>query len=131
MSVPLRGSILWIAAAILAGCAVDSKLSKLDTASNAYGTAIRWGEYEHARQFQGPEAPPADPNRYQGLRVTGYDILRQEFLDPASKNRVRLTALIRYYDEEYGVEKSYQDVQEWRFDPAKESWQIVTGLPAL
>ena len=64
---------------LLAGCATKTRSDALTTTLKAYGSALRWGDFQSAAQFIDPAVLAAHPltplelARYQQVRVSEYD----------------------------------------------------------
>jgi len=64
---------------LLAGCATRTRSDALTTTLKAYGSTLRWGDFQSAAQFIDPAVRAAHPlsslelARYQQVRVSEYD----------------------------------------------------------
>jgi hypothetical protein len=119
-------------AMLLLACthAGDVFLMKRDEILNRYASAIRWGEFEKAVQFQNPaRRTHLDEAWLKNIHVATYDskLLKD---DPNSKV-VEQTVEIRYFNEQVGVEKTIIDHQVWRFEEYNDKWMLETDLPAF
>jgi hypothetical protein len=108
----------------------DMFLMKRDEILSRYASAIRWGEFEKAVQFQNPaRRTRLDEAWLKNIHVATYDsILVKD--DPNSKV-VEQTVEIRYFNEQVGVEKIITDRQVWRYYEDLDKWVLETDLPAF
>ncbi len=128
MIMSARILILILACLVMTGCPHDIELLKMEEQLNHYSTAIRWGLWETASDFQPPaKRQPLDLGYLGTIHVTAYDtVYRQE---QSGSDVVRQTVQIRYYREPSGVEKTITDRQTWRYDKEKDRWFLLSGLP--
>ena len=74
----LPSILLALSVLLLAGCATKTRSDALTTTINAYGSTLRWGDFQSAAQFIEPAMRAAHPvnaldlARYQQVRVTEY-----------------------------------------------------------
>ena len=115
------------------GCAGFSDRGKsLDKLTRAYEKHIRWGKFEEARAFQkGPQEflTDSERRRLQNIRVTGYDMLNSHVSEDQST--AVLMVRIRYFNDEYAIEKTFIDQQKWQFDEEGEHWFLVSPIPSF
>lgn len=111
-------------------CSHDIHLMKMEDVLSSYGSAIRWGLYEKAADFQNPKNKTQPDLAYlKNIHVTAYDpVYRKERKED---NTVQQTVEIRYYQEQTGVEKTLTDRQTWRYDEAADQWLLETSLPSF
>jgi hypothetical protein len=109
-------------------CSHDLRLMKMEDTLSGYGSAIRWGLFEKAADFQEPRnRTRPDLGYLKNIHVTAYDpIYRQE---QEGSNFLKQTVEIRYYQEQTGVEKTITDRQSWRYDEEKDQWLLMSKLP--
>jgi len=118
--------------AAIGGCGAvkkDKRAVTLQTATNGYQSALRWGYYETAYGFVTPEIrdkTPTPPIK-EGLHLTGYDVIRSPVMTD-EKNAVQMVAIDYLYDDQQVV-KRLMDRQLWRWDDKKQNWWLMTGLP--
>ncbi|WP_266159831.1 hypothetical protein [Dyella silvatica] len=128
-------SLLLLCTALLTGCATDQRSQSLTSTLNAYGSVVRWGDFENALQFVDPEVrkehPPSalDLARFKQLRVTGYD----DGPGPATsgENEVRQVVQISFANINTQAERTVVDHQLWHYDPVKKHWWLMSGLPNI
>ena len=119
---------LSLACLFLLGCSHDLHMMKTEEEMNSYGSAIRWGLFEKASDFQPPDKRAAlDTDFLKDIRVTSYDPKYRSEED--GNSIVKQTVEIRYYHEQNSVEHSVTDRQTWRFDKEKDRWFLESGLP--
>lgn len=109
---------------------VSSKAKSLDTVTRAYEKHIRWGKFEEARAFiKGPQEYLTDSERkrLQNIRVTGYDMLNSSLTPDETK--ATLMVRIRFFNDEYSIEKTFMDRQVWKFDEASGHWFLDSKIP--
>ena len=115
---------------VLLACTSDLFLMKRDDTLNGYGSAIRWGIFEKALEFQNPaHRKRLDEAWLKSVHISSYDTVYLKE-DPNSKV-VEQTVNIHYYLERDGIDKSITDRQVWRFDDDKNKWMLETDLPAF
>jgi hypothetical protein len=120
---------------LLAACATVKDMTyrkKFDQASQAYGDAIRWSEFETAQQFvrtEGAGAATANLARLNEFKVTSYDVKHTTPLEELLQ--VRQEAEIKYYKKGSLIEKTLRDLQLWEYDEERNRWYLVSGFPAF
>ncbi len=120
-------------ALVLAACAdmaFKDRVSSLDTSTNAYGTALRWGHYSEAARFRLPRSGPAivpDLEPLEHIRLTSYDIIDQAVNEDATEATVEV--VIGYYHNDIGRVDTLKQTQIWWYEPKEERWFIETPLP--
>jgi hypothetical protein len=127
MKIILSASILL--ALLLAACTSgEIHAVKMDDTLNSYASAIRWGLFEKAAQFQNPaKRSRLDLAWLKNIHIASYSqIYRKEDL---GGNILEQTVEIRYFNEQVGVEQSITDRQLWRYDEEKQKLMLETGLP--
>jgi outer membrane murein-binding lipoprotein Lpp len=120
---------------LLAGCATKTRSDALTTTLNAYGSTLRWGDFQSAAQFIEPAqraAHPLDPldlARYQQVRVSEYD----NGAGPVSTGDfdVQQTVLINVVNIHTQSERSIVDHQTWHYDEKTKHWWLTSGLPDI
>ena len=131
----------WFAAVLLAVLPApamaggSSKNDKaLEAALKVYGQAVRWNEFETARESVDPLLRPpggfsdADEAYYKQFQVSGYLLKSAERPDPQTySQRVEL----RIIDVASQTERTQTDRQTWRYDPVAKRWWLTSGLPKL
>ncbi|MGX2042011.1 hypothetical protein ACWJKU_18080 [Methylocaldum sp. MU1018] len=112
----------------LAACANDLGLMKMEETLNNYGSAIRWGLFQKAWDFQADKQKPApDFDALKNIKVTAYDSVFRSEQDEGKA--VLQTVEIRYIDNQDLVERSLTDEQKWRFDVEKKRWLLESPFP--
>lgn len=120
----------------LAGCASTGReANALDRVQYAWSGAIRWGDFEGARNLVDPEYRQAHPitalelARYEQVQVSSYR-------DVGSDRNLELGTAVR--DIEIGVinrhtlaERVVRYREQWRWDADAGTWWQVSGLPDL
>jgi len=106
----------------------------LEAALKIYGNAVRWNDFEKARESVDPQLRPpggfsdADEAYYKQFQVSGYLPKSAERPDPQSySQRVEL----RIIDVASQTERTQTDRQTWRYDPVAKRWWLTSGLPKL
>ena len=105
---------------------------KLQRSVKRYASDIRWGYYDAAAGFiASKKNQPVfiDPQRLEGIRVTGYDMAIGE-LAPDSEN-ASITVTFHYYDTNSGRLQSTADVQSWWYDESSHRWFLDGSLPVF
>ena len=119
----------------LAGCATKTRSDALTTTLNAYGSTLRWGDFQSAAQFIEPAARAAHPlsqldlARYQQVRVTEYDAGAGPV--PTSDFDVQQTAQISLVNVHTQSERTIVDHQSWHYDEKTKHWWLTSGLPDI
>jgi len=100
----------------------------MEEALNNYGSAIRWGAFQKAWDFQSNKQKPLpDFKALKNIKVTAYDsVFRSELNEGGT---VQQTVEIRYINNQDLVERSLTDDQKWRFDIVKERWVLESPFP--
>lgn len=106
----------------------------LEAALKVYANAVRWNDFEKARESVDPLVRPpggfseADESYYKQFQVSGYLMKSAERSDPQTySQRVEL----RIIDVASQTERTKTDRQTWRYDPAAKRWWLTSGLPKL
>ncbi len=118
-------------ASFLFGCSSGPmSVAKMDDTLSAYGAAIRWGQFEKARDFQNPaHRTRLDEAWLKDIHVSSYNPLYRKEAD--GSNIFEQKVEIRYFNEQSGVEKVLTNRQLWRFYEDKDKWMLETDLPAF
>jgi hypothetical protein len=136
METPMRRIALLalaLAVSLLSGCAKDVRADALTRTTNAYASAIRWGDFAGAQGFLDADYADAHPissieqSRLSQLRVTGYD--EGGGPRPDGDNEVTQTVQISVVNINTQSERTLVDHQRWRYDTEKHKWWLMTGLP--
>ncbi len=130
-----KAMIAWIAACLLlAGCGGGQQENALLAAQNAYGSAMRWGEFETAWQRVDPEYREAHPmteldlERYSQVQISAYRDLDATVLPDGSPARLIEIGVINKHTM---AERTVRYREEWRWDAEKKTWWVRQGLPDL
>ncbi|KRE96646.1 hypothetical protein ASG87_16450 [Frateuria sp. Soil773] len=124
-----------LAAVLLGGCASDQRNQALIHTLNAYANTLRWGDFSTALQFVDPKEraahPPSalDMERYKQLKVSDYN--DDAGPQPSGENEVRQVVQINLVNLHTQSERSVIDRQVWRYDPEKNRWWLMSGLPDI
>ncbi|HEY8585834.1 MAG TPA: hypothetical protein VIL60_03795 [Rhodanobacter sp.] len=127
--------VVVLAAMLLAGCATKTRSDALMTTLKAYGSTLRWGDFQSAAQFIDPAVRAAHPltslqlARYQQVRVSEYDDGPGPV--PVGDFEVRQTAQISLINIHTQSERSIVDQQTWRYDENAKRWWLISGLPDI
>lgn len=127
--------VVVLAAMLLAGCATKTRSDALMTTLKAYGSTLRWGDFQSAAQFIDPAIRAAHPltslqlARYQQVRVSEYDDGPGPV--PVGDFEVRQTAQISLINIHTQSERSIVDQQTWRYDENAKRWWLISGLPDI
>ena len=123
--------LLYLLTAALFAChSADLFMMKRDDRLSQYASAIRWGAFEKAVEFQSPShRTRLDLAWLNNIHVSTYDTLNLK--EAESSNIIEQTVQIHYFNESVGVEKSIIDRQVWRYDEDKGQWMLETDLPAF
>ena len=122
----------WAVLALLLPACTSGEIHavKVDDTLRSYATAIRWGEFEKAMQFQNPaKRSRLDLAWLKNIHVSSYDTVYKK--EDMGGNIFEQTVEIHYFNEQVGVEQSITDRQLWRYDEEKGKLLLETGLPAF
>jgi hypothetical protein len=130
----LHGALALLLAAVLACAAVGrvSRAGEFGRVSDAYHNALRWSDFETAKQF----GPPSEhqftdrkPIGAEHIKVTSCEI-RHAF-PSLEHTRMDQYVDITYYDIRTMKLQSMEDHQVWEYNPTTEQWHIMSGLPVF
>ena len=106
----------------------------LEAALKIYANAVRWNDFEKARESVDPLLRPpgvfsdADEAYYKQFQISGYLLKSAERPDPQTySQRVEL----RIIDVASQTERTQTDRQTWRYDAVAKRWWLTSGLPKL
>jgi hypothetical protein len=128
-----KRSLLLAAALVLAACAemeAKERTSSLETSTNAYAAALRWGQYQEAARFRLPKSGPVgmpDLEPLQNIRLTSYEVTDQ-VVNP-EVTEARIDVVIGYYHTDIGRVESLKQSQLWWYEPTEKHWFLDTDLP--
>jgi hypothetical protein len=120
---------------LLAGCATQSRSNTLTTTLNAYGSTLRWGDFQSAEPFIDPAVraahpvSPLDMARYKQVRVSEYD--NGPGPVPDGEFGARQTAQISVINIHTQSERTIIDHQTWHYDEKSKHWWLTSGLPDI
>jgi len=126
-------ALILLPVVLLSGCASSKPEKTLDLVLSQYEKTIRWSQWDQAIEFLAPEFLAKQPvtaldiDRLRLFRVTRYEIRSAVPLDGGMS--FRQTVEIGLFLKSRAVERRVIDVQEWRFDPERETWLLHSGLP--
>ncbi|WEN15192.1 hypothetical protein PY254_00485 [Rhodanobacter sp. AS-Z3] len=127
--------VVLLSVLLLAGCATKTRSDSLTTTLKAYGSTLRWGDFQSATQFIEPKVRTAHPltslqrARFQQVRVTEYDDGAGPV--PINDTDVQQTAVINLVNIHTQSERSIVDHQTWHYDEATKHWWLMSGLPDI
>lgn len=100
----------------------------LESATNGYRQAIRWGYNDAALQFIEPDKRPEEPSElFDNIRVTGYEVVRPLVI--IADGRAEQIVRIEYVLSDRQALKSIADRQQWIYDEETSNWWLSSGLP--
>jgi outer membrane murein-binding lipoprotein Lpp len=120
---------------LLAGCATKARSDALTATLKAYGSTLRWGDFQSAAQFIDPAVRAAHPltplqlERYRQVRVSEYDDGAGPV--PSGDFDVQQTVLINLVNVHTQSERSVVDHQSWHYDEKTKRWWLTSGLPDI
>jgi hypothetical protein len=120
---------------LLVGCATNQRSDLLTNTLTAYGSTLRWGDFQSAAQFIEPKLRAAHPlskmdlARYQQVQVSEYDNGNGPV--PAGDNEVQQTVHINLINIHTQSERSIIDHQTWHYDDKTKHWWLTSGLPDI
>ncbi len=120
----------WVAMSLvvlLSACAMSDELESLDKTMRAYEHSLRWSRLELVGEYyKEPVVFSEREKEYlKNIQVTRYKVLTTD----ASKTEARQVVEIRYFNNEYAIERELTDVQKWKYDPEAERWLLVSSFP--
>ena len=120
---------------LLAGCAGQQRSDALTKTLAAYGSTLRWGDFQSAAQFIDPKVLAAHPltqldiDRYKQVRVSDYnDDAGPAPVDDFDVRQTVKVSLINIHTQE---ERTVIDHQTWHFDQKTKHWWLTSGLPDI
>ncbi len=120
---------------LLTGCATQTRSNTLTNTLKAYGSTLRWGDFQSAVQFIDPAIRSAHPlsrldlARYQQVRVSEYDDGAGPV--PDGEFGARQIAQISVINVHTQAERTIVDHQTWRYDEKSRHWWLTSGLPDI
>jgi hypothetical protein len=120
---------------LLASCATNQRSDLLTNTLTAYGSALRWGDFQSAEQFIEPKQREAHPiskldeARYEQVKVSEYDNGAGPV--PLGDNEVQQTVHINLINVHTQSERSIVDHQTWQYDEKTKHWWLTSGLPDI
>ena len=118
---------------MLSACGVlpSDKYDKYKTSSRAYEKALRWGDFYSAYSFHINEKPLTEKERarFKRIRVSEFELI-DNVIDPDEKNARQIIEL-KYYFEDYQVEKAMTFNLKWEYDEKQKRWLITSPFPEL
>jgi hypothetical protein len=97
-----------------------------------YASAIRWTEFEMAWGYLAPEYREENPltelekERFKQIQITGYEV---KSMDVMPDGTVEQVVEIRLVNRNTQAERTFMDIQIWRYDLKAKRWWLTTGLP--
>lgn len=119
---------------VLTGCASlekDRRATGLEAATNAYQSALRWGDFESAMGLLSPELRRDEelPQDLKDLRITRYEVTQPPLI--RADDSATQTVSIEYLFEYNQILQRLTDRQVWRWDEEEKAWWLQSGLPAF
>jgi hypothetical protein len=120
---------------LLSGCATQKRNDSLTTTLNAYGSTVRWGDFQNAVMFIEPKQRLEHPltqldlDRFKQVRVSQYDEGTGPL--PAGPDEVQQTVHIGLINVNRQTERSIVDHQTWHYDEVSKHWWLTSGLPDI
>lgn len=125
--------LLFAATLLLAGCATQGRDRALEQAQYAWSAAIRWGDFDGAWTLVDPAFRDAHPltdlerERFKQVQISAYRDLGATVQGDTAQRNVHVGVVNRHTLRE----RQLRHVEQWRWDPAAETWWITNGLPDL
>lgn len=119
---------------VLTGCASlekDRHAMGLEAATNAYQSALRWGDFDTAMGLLAPELRKDEelPQDLTDLRITRYEVMQPPVIQ--ADDSATQTVNIEYLFEYNQILRRVTDRQVWRWDEQDKAWWLQSGLPAF
>ncbi|MFM8330793.1 MAG: hypothetical protein ACKN9T_03810 [Candidatus Methylumidiphilus sp.] len=118
--------------ALLASACTSGSLQAVrnEDTLNGYASAIRWGEFEKAQDFQNPaHRARLDLAWLKNIHIASYNVLYKK--EERDSHVLEQTVEIRYFNEQIMVEKILTDRQIWHFYEDRNKYMLETDLPAF
>ncbi|MHB1272905.1 MAG: hypothetical protein ACYCZD_09095 [Rhodanobacter sp.] len=131
----ILGILALLSVLLLAGCATQNRSDTLTATLTAYGSTLRWGDFQSAALFIDPKIRAAHPlsdldlARYKQVRVTEYDSGSGPV--PLDDLDVQQTARISLVNIHTQSERTIVDHQTWHYDEKTRHWWLISGLPDI
>jgi len=126
-----RTALMVLTAALFsAACAAtfDFRREELfEDMSKRYGRLIRWSEFDAARPYLAPDAPPERTVLPGHVRVADYEIKQVAYAD--DMHRALQTVRITYFKQDNPRLRTIDDLQVWEFSADKGAWFLKSGFP--
>jgi hypothetical protein len=116
---------------LIAGCATLAKQKQLDSLEaslRTYEMAIRWSQYEVAKEFiQNIERQAQLFKKFSTIKVTSYEVLslKVSIDDLQAEQKVE----IKYYDPSHMIENTLVDIQSWKYNEEEKRWYLQSDFP--
>ena len=117
------------------GCArieAQQRSIQLQDLTSAYRKAIRWSEFEVAKDYirhRDGSGFEYDKVFLEGIKVTSMEITKRDV--SMEKLEARVTTELNYYHQDDGSVKSIIDTQLWWYDEETELWYLEGVFPAF
>ena len=122
---------IYLVMTFLVGCAgLSDQHLKFQEMNFAYERALRWGDYDKAYSAHINEKEPLsdkERKRLSHIRVSGYNVVNN--VAGTESNKITQLVQIRYYDEEYAIERKMNQTVEWELDKVTGNWRITSPFP--
>nr|WP_296751296.1 hypothetical protein [Thioalkalivibrio sp.] len=109
----------------------DRRAMGLEAATNAYQSALRWGDFDAAMGLLSPELRRDEelPQDLTDLRITRYEVVQPPVIrtDDSATQTVHIEYLFEYNQ----IVRRLTDRQVWRWDELDKAWWLQSGLPAF
>jgi hypothetical protein len=92
-----------------------------------YEAVVRWGDLAQARGFGGSGVDSTAQPVRSDLRITSYEVVQGPSM--VDEHLALQTVAIQYVFESTQQVRQIIDQQQWRFDPASESWSRQSPFP--
>ncbi|MDE2155128.1 MAG: hypothetical protein KGJ97_08755 [Xanthomonadaceae bacterium] len=131
----ILGILAMLSVLLPAGCATQNRSDTLTATLTAYGSTLRWGDFQSAALFIDPKIRAAHPlsdldlARYKQVRVTEYDSGSGPV--PLDDLDVQQTARISLVNIHTQSERTIVDHQTWHYDEKTRHWWLTSGLPDI
>jgi len=114
----------------LTGCAGENTRDRsLDNVLRSYEHTIRWGKMENVNNYlkEPIEFSKDTFEKMKHIQVTSYRVLSKTI----NQNELRQLVEIRYYNDEFAVERSITDPQKWEYNEESETWNLISTVPVF
>ena len=115
---------------LLTACSsTPEEIESLDKTLKTYEKTLRWIGIDQINAFLKKEKQinfsDRERKRLKNIQVTGYRTVTTN----ATTSKASHVVEIRYFNQEYAIERTITDRQKWEYDKEEERWYLVSTIP--